>query len=509
MDSFWQNLFVMKKMENKKSFEIIFDKDASGPFIKIKSHSKGSHYAIHRNYIKRNQLGLEENLRISDEIKDLLINSLNVKGITEGFILHTDEYDNFIPLENQNEKVDPKLIRHKLSSKETNFTSTGEKLNYHWPVFKKLQETGFGSIIRATLTLHQVCASKCQFCSTINRNRQDSISLEEAKSFVKKLYFEQADFNRKNFSKYNEEYKKISGSDIRLKSIILSGGGQPNLWPHFTELVNWLSELDLDLGLITNGFPKNVPDDIYNKFKWVRLSITPEDASPFYPEKRFDLQRIPKCLIDNKNTTFGLSYVYGPWTSVGILERINQAINDWNLDYVRFLTDCNLGRNEQLRAHKVLAEKLHKLGLVDEEGNSIGKIFHQLKYHGNQSEANELWDQGKCFLQTYNVFWDTTGHEENGESYCYPCDSVTVLAEDTSNVQAAREFDGNKWGTVKNTQVEKLFNEQWKAFFDPRKNCSACLFMKNNHTVKQLLNLKTENFESIDLSNKPMHINFP
>jgi hypothetical protein len=209
MDSFWQNLFMMKKMENKKSFEIIFDKDASGPFIKIKSHSKGSHYAIHRNYIKRNQLGLEENLRISDEIKDLLINSLNIKGITEGFILHVDEHDNFIPLENQNEKVDPKLIRHKLSSKETNFTSTGEKLNYHWPIFKKLQETGFGSIIRATLTLHQVCASKCQFCSTINRNRQDSISLEEAKNFVKKLYFDQADFNQKNFSKYLHVRKRI------------------------------------------------------------------------------------------------------------------------------------------------------------------------------------------------------------------------------------------------------------------------------------------------------------
>ena len=61
-------------MENKKTFEIIFDKDASGPFIKIKSHSKGSHYAIHRNYIKRNQLGLEENLRISDEIKDYFDN---------------------------------------------------------------------------------------------------------------------------------------------------------------------------------------------------------------------------------------------------------------------------------------------------------------------------------------------------------------------------------------------------------------------------------------------------
>ena len=38
---------------------------------------------------------------------------------------------------------------------------------------------------------------------------------------------------------------------------------------------------------------------MYDKFKWVRLSITPEDASPFYPEQRFDKQRIPQNLIEN------------------------------------------------------------------------------------------------------------------------------------------------------------------------------------------------------------------
>ena len=52
-----------------------------------------------------------------------------------------------------------------------------------------------------------------------------------------------------------------------MKGLILSGGGQPNLWPHFSEFVEWLSSLDIDLGLITNGFPKNINDKIYDKFK--------------------------------------------------------------------------------------------------------------------------------------------------------------------------------------------------------------------------------------------------
>ena len=101
-----------------------------------------------------------------------------------------------------------------------------------------------------------MCSSRCQFCSTINRNKKDSTSFEETKEFIEKLYFDQAEYNKKHFSKYNERYKKLTGSDIRLRGLILSGGGQPNLWPDFEKLVNWLSTLDIDIGLITNGFEK-------------------------------------------------------------------------------------------------------------------------------------------------------------------------------------------------------------------------------------------------------------
>ena len=132
------------------------------------------------------------------------------------------------------------------------------------------------------------------------------------------MYYDQAKYNEENFSSYNDEYKKLHGSSIRLKGLILSGGGQPNLWPHFSEFVGWLSDLDIDLGLITNGFPKNVDNNIYNKFKWIRLSITPEDASPFYPEQKLIYKEFENIL--NSNVTFGLSYVYGSWTSEEFLK---------------------------------------------------------------------------------------------------------------------------------------------------------------------------------------------
>ena len=45
--------------------------------------------------------------------------------------------------------------------------------------------------------------------------------------------------------------------------------------------------------------------------------------------------------------------------------------------------------------------------------------------------------------------------------------------------------------------------------FDPRKHCSACLFMKNNKTVKELTNLSAEKLENLKIDKDLKHINFP
>ncbi len=494
-------------MSIDQKYEIQALTDSIGHFIRIRSLNKAKHFTVYRTYTKRFPSGKEVNADINEDVKDILVKSIKRNGITEGFILKFDENDKYSDFIEK--KINPENIRHVSGKSEKSFTSTGAKLNAHWPIFHKLNETGFGSIIRATLTLHQVCSSRCQFCSTINRNKKDSTTFEETKEFIEKLYFEQAVFNKKYFSKYNEKYKELTGSDIRLRGLILSGGGQPNLWPDFEKLVNWLSTLDIDIGLITNGFPKNIDDKIYDNFKWIRLSITPEDASPHYVDQKFNLQRIPQNIIDNPKTFFGLSYVYGPWTNDDVLKRLSLSIDDWKLDYIRMLTDCNLTRSEQLKSHNVLAEKLYNLSLIDKHGNNNGKIFHQLKFHGTQEEAEELWSDGKCFLQTYNLFWDTTGHETNGKSFCYPCDSVTVLAEENTRQQSKRGFDGNIWGTVTNDKVELLYKDKWKKFFDPRDHCSACLFMKNNKEVKKLTNQKISELNNIKIDNDLEHINFP
>lgn len=477
----------------------------------LRSKSGGSHFAAHKRYNILDDMGnILSSEPIDRPVAQFIIDNFEVRGDTESFNIYQTDLNAGKLASRSVPIVSPADVRHKLTMTESSFTATGEKLNHHWPIFEKYRDTGYGSIIRATMTLHQVCSSHCHYCSTIARNKKDSISLEEAKHFVSNLYIDQAEFNKVRFSKYNDQYRKISGTDIRLKGLILSGGGQPNLWPHFEEFVEWLTEMDIELGLITNGFPERIDEKIYKKFKWIRISITPEDASPHYREGKFNNQYIPEIIKNSKNTTVGYSYVYGPWTDDDVLSRIVQSIADNNFQYCRLLTDCNLSRSAQLKSHQSLAERLISLGILDPTGQPLKKIFHQLKYHGEQAEANTLWRDGQCYLQIYNVFWDTTGHEDNGESFCYACDSITVLAEEQNKENqknSERRFNHSKWGLVSNKNISDLYEKPVRPYFDPRETCSACLFMKNNGVVKSLVS--RDEYSSLKLNDILEHINFP
>ena len=111
-------------------------------------------------------------------------------------------------------------------------------------------------------------------------------------------------------------------------------------------------------------------------------------------------------------------------------------------------------------------------------------------------------------MQATNIqyFWDTTGHEVNGKSHCYPCDSVTVLEENSNN--AERRFNPEKWGTVTNDEVEGLYTRPVQAFLI-KQELPGLPFRKNNKEVKKLTSLTDGEFDQI--SNPPHieHVNFP
>ena len=81
-------------MSINEKYEIQALTDNIGPFIRIRSLNKAKHFAIYRTFTKRFPDGKEVNTEIKEDIKDILVKSIQ-KGITEGFILRFDENDKY------------------------------------------------------------------------------------------------------------------------------------------------------------------------------------------------------------------------------------------------------------------------------------------------------------------------------------------------------------------------------------------------------------------------------
>jgi len=105
-----------------------------------------------------------------------------------------------------------------------------------------------------------------------------------------------------------------------LKSVILIGGGEPVLYPHFEEVVKFLKELSLQVGIVSNGTNIKKIENIcglLDKKDWVRLSL---DAGTDATFQKIHRSRVPvtldmimaavkKMRRQNKNFQMGFSFL--------------------------------------------------------------------------------------------------------------------------------------------------------------------------------------------------------
>ena len=71
-------------MDTNQKYEIQALTDKVGHFIRIRSVNKAKHFAVYRTFTKRFPDGKEINAKIDGDIKDILVKSIQKKGITEG-----------------------------------------------------------------------------------------------------------------------------------------------------------------------------------------------------------------------------------------------------------------------------------------------------------------------------------------------------------------------------------------------------------------------------------------
>lgn len=110
------------------------------------------------------------------------------------------------------------------------------------------------------------CNLNCPFCSVQNRDRSEMLMALDTLHIVRKYM------------------------NLGIKSVVLTGGGEPTLWPYFDRFVIHCKDIfNLKLGLITNGLKLHEIDSkILGRFDWIRVSLNGLDVG-----KKPDLSKIP------------------------------------------------------------------------------------------------------------------------------------------------------------------------------------------------------------------------
>ena len=116
------------------------------------------------------------------------------------------------------------------------------------------------------------------------------------------------------------------------KAIILTGGGEPTLYPRFHDVAGTIMNIGMDCALITNGTTINKLRLYRVPLSWIRISINNE---PLWKKKVFEIK--DKFLPE---TTVGLSFIYSGTNKKLSPVDLSKYADHVNAKYVRILPDC-------------------------------------------------------------------------------------------------------------------------------------------------------------------------
>ncbi len=312
-------------------------------------------------------------------------------------------------------------MKHQTSDKERVFTSTGEKLLHHTKAMKKFQETGIATPIVSHIMPTSMCNLSCGFCSVKDRKSHESLSLEnDIVPFIEQL------------------------KERGLRAVILSGGGEPTIYPQFNELVSYLDSSNLDIGLITNGTTLyRQPKDTLEKLTWMRVSINALENGG-----KVKLPQLEK-------PTVGFSYIVTGFTTPEMVEQIRYLATSNNIEYVRLLPDCAQPLDKLIRDHEKVGDMAKELG---------DPFFHQYKVPTTPDN---------CFLGYFHPVLYCDGK-------VYPCDSLVL--NDHDNQQFHEDFsicEGKDIGKIYDSRISG-------SLVDTKKMCPNCVFERQNTLLDKI-----------------------
>ncbi len=333
------------------------------------------------------------------------------------------------------------------SELEDSYTSTGIKFWKNKIQMNNYKNGGNKTVISTHVSPEGKCNLKCPYCSVTYRENSSRIEFNIITDYLEKLITR------------------------GLRAVILTGGGEPTLYPHVNELIEWIVSKGLSIALITNGTKLNLlSEKSLKSFSWIRISINIfnkwENAIKIDSSKFSD-----SCVL-------GLSYVYThdheikSETHLGNLKKISKIADEINAKYVRVLPNCLLSENTIDGSHYYIDKDLSKL--------NDNRFFRQNKHHMAPSSS-------KCHQSFFRPYLS----EEKWDGIpgsVYPCDSVVLNDGNT--------FFSEKYKICSANNILDYIDGNIIPNFNPKDDCHDCVFYKNINMLEDWKNGK------IDLFNK-------
>lgn len=363
------------------------------------------------------------------------------------------------------------LISNKLDWQQTemehSYTSTGIKFWRHQQQMLEFKKPYNGSprstVISTHISAEGRCNLRCPYCSVTYRDTHSRIALPVIKQYVEDLMTR------------------------GLQAVILTGGGEPTLYPHFNELVQWLKkEKDLSVALITNGTTHSrIKTETFGCFSWIRVSI---NVFPGWEDK------ISININDlNSDCIVGCSLVYtSEHEAIQDLEtnrnnffkRISKVADQCGAQYIRVLPNCLLEQKQLIQQHVILKTILNKI--------PDKRFFQQYKVHGAPNS-------NICHQSYFRPYLSEEPFLADGvPGTVFPCDSV-VLNDSITRF-------ANKYQLCKPENILDYIDNNIQAKFDPRIDCKGCVFTNNVNMLDNWKFKKVSRF--LEFPNKLIHEEF-
>ncbi len=189
-------------------------------------------------------------------------------------------------------------------NKEQLYTSTQNKLLHNLDRLREMQK-GYFRPISIQLAPTNKCNLNCVMCSVANRDKSEELSLEQS---IKVL----------------EDFKKLGA-----KTVDLTGGGDPTMYKHINDVIEYAAYNYDGIGLITNGVKlDNISYKNLSRLTWLRISLNSLD---YVEDIKLDVP---------PNVTLGFSYVITDLSNEEQLDKIAAYANKYNATYVRIVPNC-------------------------------------------------------------------------------------------------------------------------------------------------------------------------